>query len=269
MITDGGGVSHVVEVWRDITDRRSAEARLADTERMASLGMLASGFSHEVNTPLGSIRMCLDAIRRICSAPEFITPEQRQTLAEYARTGTTQVDRAAAITEQFLNLSRGKSLPRTALDLPKCVAVVAGLCRQRAQGAGVAIEVSAFDGELTVSANESSVQQVLLNLLLNAIDASKSGQRIAITFTVDRERAVVHIADEGHGIAESDLPRIFEPFFSRRKGGTGLGLFVSKNFAERWGGDIVVESRPGGGATFSVVCPRGEVEHAADPSPGR
>jgi len=256
VLAEDGRVSHVVEVWRDITDRRSAEARLADTERLASLGMLASGFSHEVNTPLGSIGMCLEGIKRICASPGGISPQDRLQLAEYTRTGAAQVHRAGAITEQFLRLSRGQSLPCTALDLETCADVVVGLCRHKAQSAGVTVDVIPADREITVAANESAVQQVLLNLVLNAIDASGQGQRITITFEVDQRGSVVRVADQGRGIPPEDLPRIFEPFFSRRAGGTGLGLFVSLNFARGWEGDIIAESRTGDGTVFSVVFPR-------------
>jgi len=261
-----------VEVWRDITDRQSAEARLANTQRMISLGMLASGFSHEVNTPLASIGTCLAGIARICCPEGDLGSRGREEVVEYARVAATQVERCGAITQQFLHLARGKTLAREIVDLSATAETIARLVAPTAREGGVRIEVEPVDGAPTVLANSSAVQQVLLNLVLNAIDASTSGQRVRIGFRVDDGVEVV-VHDEGRGIAAEDLTRVFEPFFSRRPQGTGLGLFVSLNFAHGWGGDIRAESRPGEGTTMTVVFPRVQAEsgsgHAADQHPAR
>ncbi|MCZ7583150.1 MAG: ATP-binding protein [Deltaproteobacteria bacterium] len=250
-----GTVTHVVEVWRDITDRRSAEAKLAETQRMVSLGMLASGFSHEVNTPLGSIEMCLDNIRRLCAELGASDGEAKQRVGEYVRIAGSQVQRAGAITEQFLMLSRGQSLPAAPLNLASCAQAAASLCRHKARDAGVTIDLPEIARPPTVVANESAVQQVLINLMMNAIDACERGAHITVSFEEIDGQLNVRVADQGRGIPREDQAQLFEPFFSRRAGGTGLGLFVSLNLARGWGGDITVESRPGEGSTFTVGFP--------------
>ncbi|MBZ0272389.1 PAS domain-containing protein [bacterium] len=252
---EDGQVSHVVEVWRDITDRRSEEAKLADTERMVSLGMLASGFSHEVNTPLGSIGMCLDGIGRVASTNSELDDGVRAQIAEYVGVASKQVRRAGAITEQFLRLARGQSLSASSVDPVACADSVAALCRQKTRAAGVELKVVEPAARPSVVADESAVQQVFLNLILNAIDACESGHHIAVTFAVEPGRLLARVADDGRGIAPGDLPRVFEPFFSRRAAGTGLGLFVSLNLAHSWNGDITLESAPGEGTTFTVHFP--------------
>jgi len=114
--------------------------------------------------------------------------------------------------------------------------------------------VAGEDGLLRVRADEAELQHTLVNLLINAIQACPSGGRVAVETTAD---TMIHIRvkDDGCGIAPDDVKRIFEPFFSMRKGGTGLGLFLSLNFVRHWGGDIHVESVPDQGSTFDVVLP--------------
>ena len=99
------------------------------------------------------------------------------------------------------------------------------------------------------------MQHTLINLLLNAVQASPAGAHVSIQARADAETVRICVSDHGCGIAAENRKRIFEPFFSGREGGTGLGLFLSLNFVRRWGGDILVESAPGNGSTFEVVLP--------------
>jgi signal transduction histidine kinase len=221
---------------------------------MVSLGMLASGFSHEVNTPLASIDTCLHAITRLCGAEGPLAERARGEVLEYVRIASKQVERCGGITQQFLHLARGKTLDREVVELPAMAAAVARLATPTAKEAGVTIEVEPASSFPSVLANGSAVQQVLLNLLLNAIHASSRGQVVRVSFRAEDEiQLLVH--DEGKGISAEDLPRVFEPFFSRREQGIGLGLFVSLNFARGWGGDLRPASAPGAGTTFTVVFP--------------
>jgi len=261
LFAEDGSVERVVEVWRDITDRRSAEARLAEYQRLASVGMLASGISHEVNTPLASIGTCLEAIDRIAAAKTG-SDEDCAAVRNYAQIAAEQVRRCGAITQQFLKLARGRSPDAEIIDLPVAAALVARLVSPTAKVAGVTVDVAQEPSVPQVLASSASVHQVLLNLIMNAVEASKAGHRVQVTFEVTRSGAPegdsieVRVQDEGAGIAAEDLPRVFEPFFSRRARGTGLGLFVSLNLARGWGGDVrVVASQPGQGTTFAAVFP--------------
>ena len=258
-----GAITHVVEMWRDITDRLSAEARLAESQRMISVGMLASGFSHEVNTPLASIAACLDGIKRLCVGGRLPETRDQDIVGEYLRTAAEQVRRCGSITEQFLQLARGRSLVRDIVDLPACAEMTARLCKQIAREANVSIVVAPAEGTPAVMANPAAVQQVLLNLTLNAVEASAPGSQVRISFDMG-EQARVRVEDSGRGIAPEDIGRVFEPFFTRREKGTGLGLFVSMNLARGWGGDILVESRVGAGSTFTMVFPRTSADEAND-----
>jgi PAS domain S-box-containing protein len=255
-----GALDGVVEVWRDITDRRSAEARLAEYQRLASVGMLASGISHELNTPLGSIGTCLDAIERHASVPhESLNPARIQ---HYAQVASSEVRRCGTITRQFMNLARGQTPEREIIDLRATAELVAKLARSTAQIRGVVIHIDKHGETPPVLANGSAVQQVLLNLLINAVEASQSGSQVHVHFhtiaAADGQpgRLEIHVEDRGSGIEPQDALRVFEPFFSRRQRGSGLGLFVSLNLARGWGGDLrIVRTRVGEGTVFGVCFP--------------
>ena len=222
----GEGVQ-IVEVWRDITDRRAAEARLAESHRLASLGLLASGFSHEMNTPLGTVMTCVDGIGR-----ELRRDPGRVDLArvlEHAGTAREQLLRCRAITQHFLRMSRGQRSAGELVDVGSVLAAVVRLVEPTARAGGVAVDADEVDaGRLCVRADETDLQHALVNLLLNAVQASPRGAAVRLRVE-EREPVSIRIEDDGCGIAPDQQARIFEPFFSLRQGGTGLGLFVSLN----------------------------------------
>jgi len=245
-----GKLLHVVEVWRDISDRRAAEAHLAESHRLASLGTLASGFSHELNTPLATVLTCVEGILRETSG-DGTDKAWIQNSASIAR---EQILRCRGITQHFLRLSRGQRGQGEVVDLGPVIAEVARLIEPTARAHSVKVEVRPAPAGMHVRADEAELQHTLINLLLNAVQASKAGGQVTVEAEAG-EQVRVRVIDNGCGIAEDDQKRIFEPFFSARQGGTGLGLFLSLNFVRRWGGEIRVESVVGRGSTFEVVLP--------------
>jgi two-component system sensor histidine kinase HydH len=140
------------------------------------------------------------------------------------------------------------------VDVESTVTAVARLIEPTARAHSVRIEVRPVAAGLHVRADEAELQQALINLLLNAIQACQPGGRVGVE--VESNDAIhLRVTDDGCGIPAEARKRIFEPFFSARQGGTGLGLFLSINFVRRWGGDIRVESTPGKGSCFEVVLP--------------
>jgi PAS domain S-box-containing protein len=246
-----GELLQVVEVWRDITDRRAAEARLAETHRLASLGQLASGFSHELNTPLGTVLACLEGILRDARAQEE-DPEWA-VVAESAGIARDQILRCRGVTQHFLRMSRGQS-SADVVDLEVTLREVAGLVEPTARDRGVRIEIGPLAPGLHVRADESELQHALINLVLNAVQACEPGGCVSLS-AQGGDPVRLRVADDGCGISPEDRRRVFEPFVSLRQGGTGLGLFLSLNFIRRWGGDIAIESEPGRGSTFEVRLP--------------
>lgn len=253
-IRDGSGkLLLVVEVWRDISERRATEAHLADSHRLASLGTLASGFSHELNTPLATVLTCLEGILRDLSPDPRMEPDAGR-IRESAAIAREQVLRCRGITQHFLRMSRGQRSPGDIVDVESTVTAVARLIEPTARAHSVRIEVRPVAAGLHVRADEAELQQALINLLLNAIQACQAGGRVWVE--VESNDAIhLRVTDDGCGIPAETRKRIFEPFFSARQGGTGLGLFLSINFVRRWGGDIRVESAPGKGSCFEVVLP--------------
>ncbi len=248
-----GAVVQVVEVWRDISDRRAAEARLAESHRLASLGMLASGFSHELNTPLGTVLTCVEGILRETRSGRGGGPDLSH-IGGNAETARDQLLRCRGITQHFLRLSRGQTSPGDIVNLQAAVAAVARLIEPTARAHGVNVVVECPPGAVHVRADEGEVQHAVMNLLLNAVQACGSAGTVTVSLE-DESPVHVRIADDGCGIPAEHQKRIFEPFFSLRKGGTGLGLFLSLNFVRRWGGDITVSSVPGAGSTFDIALP--------------
>jgi signal transduction histidine kinase len=249
-----GQLLQVVEVWRDITERRAAEARLAEAHRLASLGQLASGFSHEMNTPLATVLACVEGMLREAQAqPE--SPEWAG-IRDSATVAREQILRCRGITQHFLRMSRGQTAPDL-VDLEPMARAVARLVEPTARELGVRIDVGPLAPGLHVRADESELQHALINLVLNAVQACAPGGHVVLT--AERARPIrLRVTDDGCGIAPEQRTRIFEPFVSLRKGGIGLGLFLSLNFVRRWGGDIAIESEPGRGSTFEIRLPPAE-----------
>jgi PAS domain S-box-containing protein len=249
-----GDIVQVVEVWRDISRRREAEAQLAESHRLASLGLLASGFSHELNTPLGTALVCVEGILRDARQESRVDAPEWSRVAENAGIAREQLLRCGGITQHFLRLSTGKPSPTDLVDVGSALDAVARLIAPTARAHSTTVEVEAPPPGTRVRADEAELQHVLLNLALNGIQACRPGGRVRVEAGGD-DPVRIRVTDDGCGIAPEEQKRIFEPFFSLRRGGTGLGLFLSLNFVRRWSGDIQVRSAPGEGSTFEVSLP--------------
>ena len=249
-----GEKAQVVEVWRDITERRAAEARMSESHRLASLGLLASGFSHEMNTPLATILACVEGIARDAKSDD--SPDATR-VRESAAIAREQIMRCRGITQHFLRMSRGHTSTGQIVDVHDAVTSVVRLIAPTAGEHEVAIEVQTPGAErLRVRADEADLHHALMNLLLNALQASRPRTVVRVDADAPEPGVVrVRVRDEGCGIAAEQLPRIFEPFVSLRGGGTGLGLFLALTFVRNWGGDIHVESTTGAGSGFEITLP--------------
>ena len=248
-----GNLTQVVEVWRDISDRRTAEAKLAESHRLASVGVLASGFSHELNTPLATVLTCVEGILRESPAHQNREDDEAR-IRESASIAREQILRCRAITQHFLRFSRGQRPQAGIVDLNEAITAAQRLVEPTARARSVSIDVQPSTTSLHVRAGDAELQNLLINLLLNAIQASKPGSKVGVSAQAGDD-VRIRVSDEGCGIAPEYRQKIFDPFFSLREGGTGLGLFLSLNAVRSWGGDILVESTPGKGSVFEVVLP--------------
>ena len=176
-------------------------------------------------------------------------------IRENAAIAREQILRCRGITQHFLRLARGQRHGAGEIvDLNAAIAAAQRLVEPTARGSSVNIVIRPMAATVHVRAEEAELQNLLVNLLLNAIQASKAGSNVVVA-TQDGDAVHIRVTDQGCGIAPEYRQKIFEPFFSLRQGGTGLGLFLSLNAVRSWGGNITVESEPGKGSTFEVVIP--------------
>jgi len=227
--------------------RALERARLAHgrAERLGAVGQMAAMVAHEVRNPLGILRGQIELARERIGAAA--PPREHERFTEML----AEVDRLNQLTEEFLGLSRDIVLDAQEVELGALAAAVAEEARLIAPGA----EITAT-GAATVHADAGKLRQVLLNLVLNAAQIGGPGVRVAIEVAAERTRSRVSVTDDGPGVAPEIAARLFEPFVTARAGGTGLGLVAARQIAERHGGSLVLESRPGSaGARFSLYLP--------------
>ena len=230
------------------------QRRLSHAERLGLSGRVMAEVAHEVGTPLHSVAGHLELLRKDLP-PTVLTDDVARRLAIIE----TQVTRVIDIITRLLDVTRRASGESSGVDLERLVRDTADLVRPGLAGAGLSLAVHAEPGLPLVWGHPDQLQQVILNLLTNAIDATPRGGRIAATTTRAREAGEVEVAitDTGPGIAPADRKRIFEPFFSTKEPGrgTGLGLFISAEIVREHKGRIEIESDEGRGSTFRVVLP--------------
>lgn len=260
---DDGQVVQVVEIWRDISARVREEERLAEIERLVSLGALASGFSHEMNTPLASMLICAEAVLDRIDDPgsERDAETMLSAIRDYADIIRKEVLRCRRITEQFLRFSRGIPPSVEPIDLRAVVESVIALVAPTAEEAGASVCVTGNGRLPAVTANVEVVQHVLVNLLVNAIDSlGDRGGAVTVGFRVGEDVRIL-VSDTGSGITPEVCKHLFEPFRSSKRHGTGLGLFLSRSFTRRFGGDLhMVRSEVGVGSCFEIIFRRAGVE---------
>jgi len=254
----GGSVAAVIEVWRDITDRMALEAGLEQSERLAAIGMLASGVAHEVGNPLAAIATAVEGLlRRMDKAGAWDPAELR----EYLEIVRKQVFRCRGVTERLLGFARLPSRQLVAVDAAAAAREVLALVSHQARSQNVEIR-AALDGLAPVVAEGLLLEQVFLNLVLNALKAMPSGGVLTVESGASDDAVWVTVADTGPGLPDSVRRHLFEPFRRERPdgGGTGLGLFLSATLVRRCDGSLSVESEPGKGAAFTVRLRRAPEE---------
>jgi signal transduction histidine kinase len=249
-----------VVVWLLLADLRAKEGRLANNllelerareqllreERLAAVGRLSSAIAHEIRNPVAMIASSIATARQLRG-------DEREEMFAIA---ADEANRLSNLTTDFLDYARPRPLSLSEMAVADVVGYVADASRAHASKKGVHFQVEAPAG-LTVCTDGTQMQQALMNLLLNAVDASPANGTILIRVHDNNNgRIGIEIENAGPAIAEPVLSRIFEPFFTTKPRGTGLGLAIARNIARTQGGDLVLAGNEPGRVCFSLIMPR-------------
>ncbi len=236
---------------------RQVLEKLSQQEAVAAVGEFAASLAHEVRNPLTSVSVDLQRAQRKLEAE----PQEARELVDRA---LLEIERLNQSVSDFLRIARSGRVAPGRVDLRIPVEAALRAAAPHFQATGVGFEHVVPESPVWVRADESALEQLVLNLLLNATDALQGGgRRAGLLVEVRDDKAKVSVWDEGQGIPPEDLDRIFDPFFSTKDEGTGLGLSIARRIARAHGSELEVESAPGAGTTFRFNLP---IE-AGEPTP--
>lgn len=249
-----------VVIFEDVTKRVELETQLRLHEKLASLGLLAAGVAHEVNTPLTGIssftQMLQDQIDKGDPKVKLLNKIERQT------------ERASKIVNNLLNFARQGGSSFVPVAVNDVIRDVCSLLEHQLTRSQVKVRFELSGALPEVMGDENKLQQVFLNLILNAKDAMASGGQLKIKTSLQSENVVVNIADTGGGISKEDIKRIYDPFFTTKESGmsgTGLGLSISYGIIQEHAGSISVESSVGVGTSFEIRLSKLAIAGKTDP----
>lgn len=245
--SDRGTITHYLGVAVDVSEQRSWERRAAHADKLASIGQLAAGVAHEINTPLANIQLVTESLRRRTQEPATLA--RLDTMSE-------QIEAAARIVRGLLDFARREEPNPVPLDLTEVVRGAVEFLRGK-QSADVILEEEYPREPVEILGERGPLTQVVTNLLNNAYDAMHGTGSIRVSVARRNESAEIEVVDSGPGIPVELLPRVFEPFFTTKPEGegTGLGLAICHGIVQSHQGAITVRNVPGAGAGFRVTLP--------------
>ncbi len=242
-----------------LRERQELETRLLRAERQAAMGQLASGLAHEIKNPLNSLALGLDVLRR------KHTPGDKGASEEYKsriHAMKSEVERLASLINSFLSFGRPLNLNRCRLDVTGIVREVVADLTEISERGGVSIRVEDSSEGLVMDGDGLLLKSAVWNLVQNAVQAMEDGGGVVLVRLSpggsggQSSDLLIEVFDQGAGIEAKDLPRLFEPYFSRKEGGIGLGLAMTRRIVEEHGGRVTAENRDGSpGAVFSIRLP--------------
>jgi PAS domain S-box-containing protein len=236
-------------VLKDVTSFRSMERQLADAAHLATLGELSAGLAHEIKNPLAGIKGAIDVIRDSIPASDI----HREILGDVLH----EVNRIDKIVRDLLNYAKPKPPSHSEIQLAEMAQRIVAMAKKSATNEALVIRLHKFTEIPTFTGDETQLEQVLLNLLLNAQKAMPAGGHVDVTLWHNpAQRAVCfEVRDDGPGIPEEIRKKLFQPFFTTRTDGTGLGLATCLKNVQYHGGSIEVQSEVGRGTRFVVTIP--------------
>jgi hypothetical protein len=252
---ESGEVYQVIEVLRNITDRKQLEAQLIHSERLTSLGIMASGLAHEINSPLATITAFIEGLQqKIVEDKSF---GESENLSDYVKLVIKEANRCKDIIGKLLLLSRKSEPKRDIIDINKSLQETVSLIKHDATINKIEIKMELDDHLPLIQGDETQIRQLFLNILLNALQALEHEGTIMIKSACDQGAIQISFEDTASGIKKEDINKIFEPFYTTKskEKGTGLGLAICHNIVKQHNGEIEVESEEGKGSKFKITLP--------------
>jgi two-component system NtrC family sensor kinase len=242
---------------------QAAQKKLLHTDRLASLGTLSASVAHEINNPISGVLNLSMLLQRMLKT-DGVPPERLEEFRKYLTQITNETARVGRIVSDLLAFSRRSKPQRAPADLNKVVRTTLSLVQHKMKLSNVEVTTALGEEVPNIQCDSSQVQQVVLNLLLNAAEAtqSKAERRVAVSTAAEQDTVLLTVSDNGEGISPENQAKIFDPFFTTKSEGkgVGLGLAVSYGIVQAHGGEIEVKSKVGEGTTFTISLP---VEQAA------
>jgi two-component system NtrC family sensor kinase len=251
-------VTHVITVGEDVTVRVEAIHAVGRAEKLAAVGRLAAGVVHEINNPLATIAACAEALEQRVQEGAFGASEDAEDLGEYLGLIKSEAFRCKSITTGLLDFSRVRGGNRHSIDVGDVLRSSANLISHQKRGDNIVIKFEIAKNLALIEADSGQIQQAVIALATNAIDAMPEGGTLTFRAFSQAARVVIEIEDTGFGIPPEDVSKIFEPFFTTKEvgKGTGLGLAVCYGIITEYGGRLSVRSNLGKGTVFSIFLPK-------------
>ena len=252
-----GRVSHVITVGEEVTYRVEAQRAVGRAEKLAAVGRLAAGVVHEINNPLATISACAESLESRLNEGAFDSSPMLEDLREYLGLIRSEAFRCKTITNGLLDFSRTRASDHVTINLGDVIGSAVRLLTHQKRRSAVEFDVDIADDLLPVSGDPGQLQQAIIALATNALDAMVISGVLKIVARNQEPNVVVEVSDNGVGIPPDNLPKIFEPFFTTKEvgKGTGLGLAVCYGILTEHGGSLDVQSTVGVGTTFTITLP--------------
>jgi two-component system NtrC family sensor kinase len=240
---------------------KEAHQKLLQTDRLASLGQLAASVAHEINNPISGVLNLSMLLQRIVDRSEQVPPERLPEFRRYLGQVVAETSRVGRIVADLLAFSRRSRRPDTLASINEIVENTVTLVSHKLELGGVRLTLDLGQGIPALRCDPSQMQQVVMNLLLNAAEATPSGGTVTVATSLEAAtgRLVLEVSDTGAGMPPAIIDKIFDPFFTTKEEGkgVGLGLAVVYGIVQSHGGEIEVRSTVGSGTTFRVLLPFG------------
>jgi PAS domain S-box-containing protein len=244
-----GAIESVVAVLKDLTEKKMYEKRLKQNEKLTAMGELASGVAHEIRNPLNAISIIAQRFLH-----EFKAKSNQNEFRELATAVITATGQVSKVIQRFLEFARPDSINLKICRLNSLIKKAIMLIESQAIAKNISIDVE-IGGTIDLNLDEEKIQQVLLNILQNSIQATPQNGQIKVHLYQNDGDAIVKLSDNGHGISDEHIKKIFDLYFTTKDSGTGMGLSISHQIVSQHEGRIEVDSTVGEGTIFKIILP--------------